>query len=281
MDDFAPLDHLHVGGKAATLRLLDWLPWGSKAGLDMGCGLGGCVRLIQQRHQSKASAHDHSATGSTHYQPLYMVGTDINQEYIQAAHLISQCLMQQANTVQSSPCSFVVADSLATPFASHQFDFIISQHALMTIKDKGALLAEVKRLLTPGGLFIMHEIFLATDLVSSAINYPTPWADKDEDSCLQTWPDFMTSAKHTGLALVEARDDTQLCLAEMQIQRQAHQARKQGELTQPVTDTNTVDLFPGFSPSLVLGKEAGLKSRLVAEQLAAGKLVIQASAWRT
>src|ERR1700742_579871 len=50
VDDLAPIDEFHIGGRKASEQFIDQLGFSSKMNiLDVGCGLGGPARLVAGR----------------------------------------------------------------------------------------------------------------------------------------------------------------------------------------------------------------------------------------
>lgn len=181
---FVALDQLHLGGIEATKSLLKWLPNNAFFGLDMAAGLGGSARQAAVEHQCQ------------------MVACDINQDYIQAAKMLNHALIPAPN------CQYQVANSLGLPFANNTFDFILSQHGMMSIADKDGLMQEARRVLKDSGDFLIHEIYLSPAAKSQEIHYPTPWAAQRQDSYLQTWGAFLDQAQRLGWYLVAQENQT-------------------------------------------------------------------------
>ena len=102
---------------------LDWLGSdGHKDWIDIGCGTGELSAAIQDRAQ-----------------PNRLVGIDISEAFVERA------------ADQVSAASFVVGDATATGLDDGSFDYAVSGLVLNFIPDKAAALAEMKRLLRPGG----------------------------------------------------------------------------------------------------------------------------------
>jgi SAM-dependent methyltransferase len=94
-----------------------------RTGLDLGCGEGHNTRLLAQR-------------GAT------MVGLDISAVMALAA----------TDGDRSSPTiTVVVADGLTLPFGDGSFDFVVAFMSLMDMPEPPRVLAEVARVLRPGG----------------------------------------------------------------------------------------------------------------------------------
>jgi predicted SAM-dependent methyltransferase len=62
------------------------------------------------------------------------------------------------------------ADLRALPFADHSFDVVYASHVLEHIKDDARVLAEVKRVLRPGGLAVLPVPMVA----NQTVEYPAP-----------------------------------------------------------------------------------------------------------
>ena len=102
---------------------LDWLDSdGDKDWIDIGCGTGELSAAIQDRAQ-----------------PNRLVGMDTSEAFVERA------------SDQVSAASFVVRDAAATGLDDGSFDYAVSGLVLNFIPDKSAALAEMKRLLRPGG----------------------------------------------------------------------------------------------------------------------------------
>jgi len=228
--DFAGIDQLHIGGLKATKKLLAWLPSTANKGLDMGAGLGGCARLLAEAHGCD------------------MTASDLDADYIAAAQLLDQALANSPN------CSYVVADSLALPFAKQSFNFIISQHAMMPITDKHDLLQGAYDLLQPDGSLLLHEVYLAPNKQASQVAYPTPWAQQANHSHLQTWQEFTAMCLEIGWQVRKQIDETATSLAWVNAAR-AQVTASAGKVRNPL------------HAGLALGKQAGSMSANVAYNL--------------
>ncbi|HCH24457.1 MAG TPA: hypothetical protein DE179_09205 [Oceanospirillaceae bacterium] len=242
--DFAGIDQLHIGGLKATKKLLDWLPIAAQKGLDMGAGLGGCARLLALEHGCQ------------------MTASDLDADYIAAAQLLDQALSNSPN------CTYVVADSLALPFAEQSFDFIISQHAMMPIADKPSLLQGAYDLLQPGGSLLLHEVYLSPDKQASQVTYPTPWAQEAAHSHLQTWDQFANMCTDMGWILTRQEDKTAQSLAWINAAR-AKISGAQGSNMTPMRNP--------LHAGLALGKQAGTMSANVAYNLANGFIEVRSA----
>lgn len=179
VDDLAPIDQFHGGGIASSRRLLalagEEFLRGARV-VDVGGGLGGPARLL-------ASEFGCSVTS-----------VDITVSYIEAGAWLTGLCGLSANI------SHVVGDALALPIKDECADVVWMQNASMNIADKGALYAEIRRVLRPGGLFIFQEPMagpgpapgplqtsdpvLAVPDGTEGLIYPVMWADTPSESYL-------------------------------------------------------------------------------------------------
>lgn len=180
------IDEFHVGGAAATERLLDGLRLAPGARLlDIGSGVGGPARRAAGRG-------------------LEVTGIDLTERFVTAAGELSRRMGADGN-----PC-FLHASALALPFEPASFDAAMMLHVGMNIADKRRLMAEVARVLRPGGVFAVYDQLRLDD---APLAFPMPWAEGLEASFLETADAYRSAAEAAGLRLTveiprapEARD---------------------------------------------------------------------------
>lgn len=182
IDDFAPVDELHIRGRKATRELihrLALLP--SDVVLDLGSGLGGTSRVIATEVGCR------------------VVGIDLVADFVEVADYLSR-ITKNTNT------HFVTGSAISLPFQSETFDVVVSQHVQMNIQDKPELFREVWRVLRPGGRFCFHEVF------SNGLDvaYPTPWASAETHSHLCSSTEWRGLATDAGFDLLEWSDVTEI-----------------------------------------------------------------------
>lgn len=112
--------------------------------LDIGCGIG---------TQAKAMAEIVGREGK-------VIGTDISNVMIEIA--------MNRTAALNLPLEFFVSDALKQPFAAQTFDCIRAERLLMYIKDVELVFTETKRLLKPGGKFIVFDF----DWDATVIDHP-------------------------------------------------------------------------------------------------------------
>ncbi len=172
VDDLAPVDEFHVGGRPATGHLLTQLDFGPDAHvLDVGCGLGGAARLA-------ASARVDRVTG-----------VDLTAAYVEVGNRLN------AWVGLDDRIDLRVGSALDMPFDDGSFDGGFLLHVGMNIDDKARLLAEVARVIRPGCPFGIYDLMRVGD---GEPDYPVPWADRRELSHLGRPEDYRAAAEGAG-----------------------------------------------------------------------------------
>lgn len=157
-DDLAPVDEFHIGGRSATVELLDQLHLrpGVQV-LDVGCGLGGASRYMARQFGARVT------------------GVDLTPEFVDVAReLTARCGLGDLVEIRQG-------SGTDLPFPNGNFDAACLLHVGMNVEDKATLFAEIRRVLVPGGLFGLYEVMLTG---SGGIDYPQPWASAADTSFL-------------------------------------------------------------------------------------------------
>jgi ubiquinone/menaquinone biosynthesis C-methylase UbiE len=186
--DLALVDEFHIGGRPATRALgnqLD-LPAGARV-LDVGCGIGGPARCFASERGWKVE------------------GVDLTAEYVEVATSLSQRVGVDA--------SFRQASATALPFDAASFDGAYMLHVGMNIPDKPAVFAEVRRVLTAGGLFGIYDIMLQGD---GAFAYPVPWSSEPSTNHIATPDAYKAALVAVGFTVVKERNCRDAALQAMQ-----------------------------------------------------------------
>ena len=178
----APFDEFHVGGLAATERFSARLSLDPALRLlDVGCGAGGPTRAVA------------AGTGCA------VTGIDLTAGFITAgAELNKKCGLEQLVTLQQG-------SALDMPFGDGAFDRAMMLHVGMNIDDKAGLLAEVARVLVPGGIFGIYDMMQVDD---GTLSFPMPWASTANLSAVATPEDYLAAADVAGFTLVAKHDET-------------------------------------------------------------------------
>lgn len=160
IEDLAPVDEFHIGGRRATAHFLGQLDFSAHDHLlDVGCGLGGAARYVADTYKSRVT------------------GIDLTPEFIETGNaLCNQVGLDQQITLQQG-------SALDLPFQNETFDGGYMLHVGMNIADKGQLFAEISRVLRPGATFGVYDIMRIKE---GELVYPVPWAAGPGTSHLAT-----------------------------------------------------------------------------------------------
>lgn len=134
---------LSPGGAEEVARVLEGHDLAGKGVLDIGCGSGGIdIALVGQ----------HGAG--------YVTGLDVEDTVLgHARGLIAKAgLSSRIGLVKVAPGPL--------PFPPGTFDVVFSKDSIIHIPDKAALMAEVFRVLKPGGWFIASDWLIGTEAIS-------------------------------------------------------------------------------------------------------------------
>jgi SAM-dependent methyltransferase len=134
IDELAPLDQFHGGGKAATVRLarLAGLRPGMQV-LDVGGGLGGPARTLATEFG------------------CHVTVIDLTESYVQAANVLT------AHLRLADRVTHHVGNALELPFENGTFDLVWTQNSGMNIAAKERLYMGFHRVLRPGGSLALQE----------------------------------------------------------------------------------------------------------------------------
>jgi MPBQ/MSBQ methyltransferase len=159
IDDLAPLDQFHGGGKPATLRLgrLGGLRPGLRV-LDVGGGFGGPARTLAVEFGCRVTV------------------ADLTESYARAARMLTTRLGLDRVV-------HVVADALDLPFDEQSFDVVWTQNSGMNIAGKDRLYRGFRRMLRPGGVLAIQEPMAGP---VQPLIFPVMWAQDAGSSFL--WP---------------------------------------------------------------------------------------------
>ncbi|MBC8505328.1 MAG: class I SAM-dependent methyltransferase [Chloroflexi bacterium] len=185
--DIIKFDEFHIRGSAATKelgQLADIQP-GEKL-LDLGCGIGGAARTLMTEFGANVT------------------GIDLVDEYISTARALNEHIGYDGQI------TFEQADALDIPSLDNSFDVVFSQHITMNIENKAQLAQEVRRVLRPGGRFVLYEICAGA---VDAPHLPVPWAGDQSINCLVEPEILRQIFEESGFQTTEWRDVTAMSLS--------------------------------------------------------------------
>ena len=180
VDDLGPVDEFHIGGRAATQRLVDRarIPTGSRV-LDVGSGVGGTGRFLAETGHHKVT------------------GVDISPEYVEVANALSTLVGMEESA------EFRLGDVCDLPFSSDSFDAAVLLHVGMNIEDKLTAFSEVARVLVGGGVFAVYDIMGPRD---AELEFPVPWASSSHSSYLATSNGYVEVLREAGFEIEDVDD---------------------------------------------------------------------------
>ncbi|VAV95434.1 probable sterol methyltransferase [hydrothermal vent metagenome] len=176
IDDLAPVDEFHIGGRLATEHFLDQLNFTAQSNiLDVGCGLGGPARFAANRYN------------------VHVTGIDLTPEFIETGQVLCQWvgLDKQVTLHQGS--------ALSMPFADGSLDGGYMLHVGMNIADKAGLFREIYRVLRPGVRFGVYDVMRLND---GNLCYPVPWANDDSTSSLASPAEYRQLMADAGFVVM-------------------------------------------------------------------------------
>jgi SAM-dependent methyltransferase len=132
-----------------------------------------------------------------------VVGLDVVEEYCDAAEMFT------GKVGLSDKVTFRAGDMLDLPFEESAFDVVWSQHVTMNIEDKTRMLQEIRRVLRPGGMYVLYEITAGS---TSPIHYPVPWAGDSTINFQVTPGEFRQMLQDSGFKTLVWKDVSAISL---------------------------------------------------------------------
>ena len=134
---------LSPGGPEEVARVIGTYDLLGKSVLDIGCGAGGIDIALIRNHGA-----------------AYVIGLDVEDPVLTHARdlVAREDLTDRIGLVKVAPGPL--------PFPPGSFDVVFSKDSIVHIPDKNALMAEVFRVLKPGGWFLASDWLIGTDEIS-------------------------------------------------------------------------------------------------------------------
>jgi ubiquinone/menaquinone biosynthesis C-methylase UbiE len=178
----APVDEFHIRGRAATLEIAEALAVDADSTvLDIGSGLGGPARTLAE------------AIG------CHVSGIDLTPEFCETADELSKW------TGLADRTQFAVGDATALGFPDDAFDAVMTIHVAMNIADKAGMYREARRVLKPGGRFVVYDVLQGP---AGDVHFPVPWARDASTSYLATAEEMRELLDRAGFTVIRQIDSS-------------------------------------------------------------------------
>jgi len=186
VEDLAPVDEFHIGGRIATESFLDQLDINSSHHvLDAGCGLGGSSRFAAKKYGCRVT------------------GVDLTQEYVETGNMLCSWVGL------SDHIDLKVGDATALLQSDELFDRAYMLHVGMNIADKAALASELYRVVRPGGTVGIYDVMKIDD---GDLAFPVPWASAPGGSSVAPPSNYRSSFEGAGFNIVAERNRREFAL---------------------------------------------------------------------
>ena len=180
VDDLAPVDEFHIGGRQASEDFLGQLSLSSDHHvIDVGCGLGGPARFAASRFGCQLS------------------GIDLTDEFVEAGRVLSRWVGLDDRIALHQ------GSALKMPFDDAAFNAGYMLHVGMNIDDKKELFCEVHRVLQPGSMFGVYDVMQTGE---GDLTFPVPWATTEATSAVATPEHYRAHLEAAGFAIVAERN---------------------------------------------------------------------------
>ncbi len=187
VDDLAPVDEFHIGGRKASEEILGQLGLSANMHvLDVGCGLGGAARFVATRYGSRVT------------------GLDLTDEYVETGNALCKWVGLEQRVVLHQ------GSALAMPFAGAGFDGAYMLHVGMNVQDKEKLATELARVLRPGSSLGIYDVMRTGP---GELAYPVPWATTAELSAVAEPERYKNALQAAGFAVTAERSRRDFALA--------------------------------------------------------------------
>lgn len=129
-------EEFRAASDALTQRLLHWArPAAGQAVLDVGCGFGGTIALLNESHRG-----------------LTLTGLNIDARQIARANAQVAPRVAPQNRIE-----FLVGDACRLPFPDKSFDTILAVECIFHFPSRRTFFEEARRVLKPGGRLVLSD----------------------------------------------------------------------------------------------------------------------------
>jgi len=143
-------DIFHPGGEDLTRRTIAAMDLPAHATMaDLGCGTGTTALMLARKFGLEVS------------------GVDLSVANIERA-------IERMDT-SSTGVRFIQADAQELPFKDIELDGILAECSFSLFADQAAVLAEIKRVLKPGGKLAVTDMAIGGPLPSDIVEVISPW----------------------------------------------------------------------------------------------------------
>ncbi len=195
------LGFLSPGGPDELRRMVDGLGVEGRDVLDMGCGVGGAAMML-----------------ATEYGASSVLGIDVEAHTLELA----RTTVEAAGLSDRIAFELVAPDSV--PLADASFDMMLAKDVICHVADKTTLIAEVYRVLRPGGALVIGDWII--DRVRPHSEAYNGWFGLLSTGGLQflfgTLADYVDAIEAAGFRAVAVRDNS--AAAEADARRQLEHA---------------------------------------------------------
>lgn len=180
VDELAPVDEFHIGGRQASEDFISQLELSADDyTLDIGCGLGGTSRFVASRFGCRVT------------------GIDLTAEFVSTGQFLCDWVGL------SGQVELHQGDATEMPFSNESFDAAFMLHVGMNIADKAGLFAEVYRLIKPGAMFGIYDVMQTSD---ENLTYPVPWSSVPGTSALASQDQYVEGLEQVGFRIIRIRN---------------------------------------------------------------------------
>ena len=182
VDGLGPVDEFHIGGRLATINLMDQIGIRSNDNvLDLGCGLGGAARFAAANYGCNVN------------------GIDLTPEFVEVGNYLNNKL-GLSDRVTLSHGNVLNLKSLDTD----EYDHAYMMHVGMNIKDKNLLFQEASSKMRKGAKFGIYDIMYLDS--ETELDFPVPWASTMETNACSTIDFYQHSLEAAGLEIISVNN---------------------------------------------------------------------------